>query len=104
MEPAKLSAFCNKVSTIPGPILQIAKHQFVIAARGVFCVTRVLCFCKAMKKRRLLVSLALKANNGKDDNVEASAMPSLGDTGGISDITPCPDAFPINPDLDLSLI
>ncbi|KAF2897408.1 hypothetical protein ILUMI_08762, partial [Ignelater luminosus] len=74
-------------------------EPFVIAAGGVFCVTSVLCFCKAMKRGRLLVSLALKANNGEDDNVEAPAMPSLSDTGGISDISPCPDAFPINLDL-----
>ncbi|KAF2889432.1 hypothetical protein ILUMI_16741, partial [Ignelater luminosus] len=52
----------------------------------------------------LLVSLDLKANNGEDDNVEASAMPSLSDTGGISNISPCLDAFPIIPDLDLLLV
>ncbi|KAF2891818.1 hypothetical protein ILUMI_14355, partial [Ignelater luminosus] len=56
-----------------------------------------------MNRGRLLVSLALKANNGEDDNVEASAMPSLSDTGSISNISPCPDAFPIIPDLDLLL-
>ncbi|KAF2899698.1 hypothetical protein ILUMI_06477, partial [Ignelater luminosus] len=51
-----------------------------------------------------IANVALKANNGKDDNVEASAMPSLSDTGGISNISPCPDAFPIIPDLDLLLV
>ncbi|KAF2894370.1 hypothetical protein ILUMI_11803 [Ignelater luminosus] len=28
-------------------------------------------------------------------------MPSSSDTGGISDISPCPDALPIIPDLDV---
>ncbi|KAF2899968.1 hypothetical protein ILUMI_06218, partial [Ignelater luminosus] len=32
------------------------------------------------------------------------AMPSLSNTGGISNISPCPDAFPIIPDLDLLLV
>ncbi|KAF2886274.1 hypothetical protein ILUMI_19899, partial [Ignelater luminosus] len=32
------------------------------------------------------------------------AMPSLSDTGGISNISPCLDAFPIIPDLDLLLV
>ncbi|KAF2879719.1 hypothetical protein ILUMI_26453 [Ignelater luminosus] len=92
---AKVEALVNKYKGNAGADVCQVAYEFGKCFREVYGPT--------MKRGKLLVSLALKANNGEDDNVEASAIPSLSDTGGISDISPCPDAFPINSDLDLSL-